>query len=184
MTLELDAAFLAGFITGTYDLKGEQQLPAYIKPFIDRCLTSGFPPSNDAKKEEVCSIKPSKSAIPNHVDDKRVANIQPADARNLAVAIVKASEEETRCNGGDDDQFRDSAEMVAHDTDAATDTETYHSASSLDMVRPRRFTSLTDEEKADIQKKIADNFSLSEIGKPYGIAYATMYSWALKLRIR
>lgn len=52
MTLERDAAFLAGFIVGTYDLKGEQAPPAYLKPFLDRVLTGVAPlPETDLRRD-------------------------------------------------------------------------------------------------------------------------------------
>jgi hypothetical protein len=44
MTLERDAAFLAGFIVGTYDLRGDAAPPVYIQPFLDRILKSSAVP--------------------------------------------------------------------------------------------------------------------------------------------
>lgn len=35
---KIDAAFLAGFIVGTYDLKGESQPPEFIRAAIDRAM--------------------------------------------------------------------------------------------------------------------------------------------------
>ena len=37
---KIDAAFLAGFIVGTYDLKGESQPPEFIRAAIDRAMKS------------------------------------------------------------------------------------------------------------------------------------------------
>ena len=44
MTLEREAVFLAGFLLGTYDLKGEQEPPAVLKPFLDRVLNGTATP--------------------------------------------------------------------------------------------------------------------------------------------
>lgn len=42
MSTDKDAAFLCGFIAGTYDLKGDGKLPDLIQPYVDRIM--GAPP--------------------------------------------------------------------------------------------------------------------------------------------
>ncbi|MDE2106833.1 MAG: hypothetical protein KGL39_56985 [Patescibacteria group bacterium] len=39
--LALDAAFLAGFIAGQYDIKGEAQPPVFLMPVIESVLKNG-----------------------------------------------------------------------------------------------------------------------------------------------
>lgn len=71
-----DAMFLAGFLVGTYDLKGDAGVPACIQPFIDRIISSEIPQTGASvtqveallKKvsplfEEVTTILPTTSAI-------------------------------------------------------------------------------------------------------------------------
>lgn len=67
MTLERDAAFLAGFIVGTYDLKGEQSPPTFLMPFLDRVLKAPVTPTSATSTATTSSTNentPVDSEIP------------------------------------------------------------------------------------------------------------------------
>ena len=85
MTLDLDAAFLAGFIVGTYDLRGESELPAYIKPYIERVML---------KKDHFVGV--NKMVAP----DYHYTPQNPIEGENTGCIHHRhQSKEEVRCNG-------------------------------------------------------------------------------------
>lgn len=89
----LDAAFLCGFIAGTYDLKGDQGPPAYIQPYIDRIMAARAAAESPAPAEEgkpdpipdaAKMINPAETAAGNHgAETRKKAETLQSEARNF-----------------------------------------------------------------------------------------------------
>ena len=154
MSLEKDAAFLAGFIVGQYDIKGEEKPPEFIRAVIDRCIgeaTFIF----KAATVNSGSIIPRESAEKLDVDDKLVVNMrikENNEINRLATAIVEQSKSEDECVENDNV-----------------------------LVRKRR--EISPEIIADLQKKRAEGMSASAIARSpqYNVTRQTIINWFKKI---
>jgi hypothetical protein len=132
MTLECDAAFLAGFIVGTYDLRGDSAPPAYIQPFLDRVMKTATVP----KVEEIIrTLAPPK---PDFSEEAK------ATAKKIVGIVNEMRADEAQ-------------EVLPELTRRMLDRAANPEEPKVNMVLPERNTSADDEgeDRAELVRRLA-----------------------------
>lgn len=177
--LRIDAAFLAGFIVGQYDVKGEEKPPAYISAILERCLNHTTPDEiENADTQDIFVFKTDKTNSADAIDPKELAARIVKASQEAVVHCEKYNEDFKRPEDREIRSFRDVHDKDVVDTTEPDEKEQLHTGNPV----PRRFKSLTDAEKADIQKKSQRGLSMIFIGKPYGVTSQTVANWLMKMK--
>lgn len=162
MTADLDAAFLAGFIVGTFDLRGDADVPAYVKPYIDRVM-------NGSNVEHNTITRPKK---PQNYIRQVMDEPTPDQVKKLAADIVIASKSQIPIDDHAVERWTQPGygKKVADEIFAPEEPQ-------------KRTGRIPDTDYDDIQKKRQpgpEQMTLDAIGKKYGVTGQSVTNYLRK----